>query len=284
MEKRQKLIFLDIDGTILIPGRGVRETVREGLKRARENGHKIFINTGRSYAMIPEELKELEFDGIICSAGSDIWIHGQNVFREAFAVPLIRKACRLLDEMNAIYILEEYRRVYMSERGQELLMEQEVMEDDNPEIARWKQFFRRQRDVISIREWDPLTVPIPKMTFMLWSKKDAMRLEEELGDDFYIAFYWKESAKQFELYNGELISKKENKGTAIRRTAEIMHLDFSDTVAFGDSMNDYHMIEAAACGVAMGNADDELKKIADKVCEPVEEDGVLRELERMSVI
>ena len=57
-----------------------------------------------------------------------------------------------------------------------------------------------------------------------------------------------------------------------------------DTIAFGDSMNDYQMIQEAACGVVMGNGDEALKKIADRVCEPVEEDGVIRELERMGLI
>ena len=57
-----------------------------------------------------------------------------------------------------------------------------------------------------------------------------------------------------------------------------------DTIAFGDSMNDYQMIRDAACGVAMGNADEKLKAIADRVCETVWEDGVIRELKRMHII
>ena len=48
-------------------------------------------------------------------------------------------------------------------------------------------------------------------------------------------------------------------------------------------MNDYQMIEMAEVGVAMENADEKVKKIADRVCESVEEDGVIRELERMGI-
>ena len=44
------------------------------------------------------------------------------------------------------------------------------------------------------------------------------------------------------------------------------------------------MIRDAACGVAMGNADENLKAIADRVCETVQEDGVICELKRMGVI
>ena len=62
-----------------------------------------------------------------------------------------------------------------------------------------------------------------------------------------------------------------------------MEILFPD-IAFGDSMNDYQMIRDAACGVAMGNADEKLKAIADRVCETVWEDGVICELKRMNII
>ena len=61
-------------------------------------------------------------------------------------------------------------------------------------------------------------------------------------------------------------------------------MDISQTVAFGDSMNDYEMIEKAGCGVVMANGDEYLKTIADRICESVQEDGVVRELERMHLI
>ncbi len=107
------------------------------------------------------------------------------------------------------------------------------------------------------------------------------QLIEELKQDFYIAFF--ETTTEG-VYNGELISLTENKGTAIRRTAELLHENADNTIAFGDSMNDYQMIRDAACGVAMGNADEKLKAIADRVCETVWEDGVIRELKRMHII
>lgn len=49
-------------------------------------------------------------------------------------------------------------------------------------------------------------------------------------------------------------------------------------------MNDYEMIEKAGCGVVMANGDEYLKTIADRICESVQKDGVVRELERMHLI
>ena len=66
----KKLIFLDIDGTILVPEEGIRQTVKDGIRKARERGHEIYICTGRSSHMLPEELSDVELDGVIANAGA----------------------------------------------------------------------------------------------------------------------------------------------------------------------------------------------------------------------
>ncbi len=62
-------------------------------------------------------------------------------------------------------------------------------------------------------------------------------------------------------------SKKVNKGTGLKRIAELMGLDAKDFVAIGDSPNDIEMLEASGFGVAVGNAHPELMKVADMVTE-----------------
>ena len=58
-------------------------------------------------------------------------------------------------------------------------------------------------------------------------------------------------------------------------------IDASEVMAFGDAGNDAEMLRLAGVGVAMGNASDELKSIADLVCDPCEEQGVLKVLEEV---
>ena len=277
----KKLIFLDIDGTILGPDSGIHQTVKEGLQKARTRGHQVFICTGRSCHMLPEELEDVELDGVIANAGSDIWIRGQNIFREALKEELLKRTLAVLEQMETIYILEGFEKIYVSERGARILSESEPVPGDNPEIIRWKNFFGRWGNTGDIRDWNPVQAPIPKISFMLWSRQDAERLYHIFKKDFHVAFF---PPRTESFFNGELISRTANKGTAIQRTAEYLKVRIQDTVAFGDSMNDYQMIEQAACGVVMGNGDEKLKAVADRICEPVEDDGVLRELERMGLI
>ena len=72
-----------------------------------------------------------------------------------------------------------------------------------------------------------------------------------------------------------------SKATGIRALMDAFGIDASEVMAFGDAGNDADMLRLAGVGVAMGNASDELKSIADLVCDPCEEQGVLNVLEEV---
>ena len=154
--KKRKAIFFDIDGTLLASGEGIHESVREALKKVRNHGHQIFIATGRAWCCLPEELQDVELDGLIASAGSDIWFHGQNVYRQSLSPDLIEHTCQILKEMDAVYLLEGFDRIYVSEKAQRILLGKEVLPNDNPELVRWKKYFRQKSNLYPIEEWTPM--------------------------------------------------------------------------------------------------------------------------------
>lgn len=279
--KGRKAIFFDIDGTLLIPGEGIHESVRKALRKVRNHGHQVFIATGRAWCCLPEELQDVELDGLIASAGSDIWFHGQNVYRQSLPEKLIRDTCQILKEMDAVYVLEGFDRIYVSGKAQQILLGEEVLPDDNPELVRWKNYFRKKTNLYPIEEWSPEVERIPKITFMLFHEEQVEQIEEIMSENFHVVFF---PSAYSGFWNGELISLKADKGTAIQKAAELLHMEIADTIAFGDSMNDYEMILQAGCGVVMANGDAYLKTKADRICESVQEDGVIRELERMHLI
>ena len=79
-----KLIFLDIDGTLLLPGHPMSQRVAQALRRAKQNGHKLFLCTGRSRVMLPAELTAFGFDGIVCSAGGYVTLGDTMVLLSAY--------------------------------------------------------------------------------------------------------------------------------------------------------------------------------------------------------
>ena len=105
---------------------------------------------------------------------------------------------------------------------------------------------------------------------------NAARLREPmraLEDEFDFCL---QGTDQFGAINGELISHAFNKGLAIERLCRYLDFPVQDTIAFGDSMNDLEMIQAAGLGICMANGSEELKKIADEVCPAVDEDGLYK--------
>ena len=72
----------------------------------------------------------------------------------------------------------------------------------------------------------------------------------------------------------DVITKEVSKANGIQALLDYYQKDWSDIVAFGDSMNDYEMLQKAGNGIAMGNAVDNLKEVADYVTKSIEEDGV----------
>ena len=75
MNKTRKILFFDIDGT-LITDDGKRyfpDSAKEAIQKARENGHLALINTGRVFCNVTEEIRSAGFDGFVCGCGTHLF-------------------------------------------------------------------------------------------------------------------------------------------------------------------------------------------------------------------
>src|SRR5699024_10880677 len=91
----QKLLFFDIDGTLITEGTGkIPESTRKAIKMAREEGHLLFINTGRTRTSLPEKITSLGFDGYVCGCGTNIFLGN----KELLSVKLSNEFCTQIAE------------------------------------------------------------------------------------------------------------------------------------------------------------------------------------------
>ena len=80
MEK--KVVFLDIDGTLVNASGIIPESAKYAIKKARENGHKMVLCSGRGRFQLPEELLRLGIDGIISSDGAAVLSDGEEIYHK----------------------------------------------------------------------------------------------------------------------------------------------------------------------------------------------------------
>lgn len=275
----KKAIFLDVDGTLVANHGKITARVKNAIKIARENGHKVFICTGRNKIGIKKELAEVAFDGFIASAGSYVEIDEKVLHSRYYKKDLVRKASVVFEQNNIVYNYESTDITYMTQKMMTLFVSGNSDEMTNSELERLKAEQADKFNVRDMNEYDGRGVH--KISFIALTQNDFDNAYSKLKDDFNFVVHDLNGSKWV---NGEIMSKLDNKGTGIKRIADYLKIDIKDTIGFGDSMNDLEMIETVGCGVAMGNASEQLKKIADRICKSVDEDGIYDEFIKLGLI
>lgn len=245
--KNHYAIFLDIDGT-LMDGDNIPEENVKSIIRAREMGHKVFINTGRSFGYIPQKVLELPINGFVAGLGKHIVYEGKTL--RSSVVPK-----NVLKEVTD----------YCKAKGKRLIFEGEtecLYFNCPPEMG---------KRVESPEDFDTVykNVRITKVTFY-----EKMVSEEDMN--FLKNFF---HAVKYDEYV-ETVCKGYSKARGIKIVENLLRIKHEDTVAVGDSLNDLEMMEYAHTSIAMGNAVGEIKKLADFITTNVEEAGVAHAIER----
>ncbi len=113
---KQRLIFLDIDGTLTEPGFNVPpDSALEAIKIARSNGHKVFLCSGRCRKML-SPLLEYPFDGVIASAGGYIEYEGKIIYERPMTREQQTKA-ETVFQKNGVYLTIEKKMAAMLTRA-----------------------------------------------------------------------------------------------------------------------------------------------------------------------
>ena len=128
-----------------------------------------------------------------------------------------------------------------------------------------------QFDIRPMREYDGR--PLYKMMYTCAGEDALSPVRAALSDRFRFVT---QEAFSAACLSGEIIDRRFSKGSGVRCAAEALGFSLADTIGFGDSMNDYEMIETVGLGVCMENGCDALKRISDLVCPAVEDDGLAR--------
>lgn len=263
-----KVAFFDVDGTIvdnhskqnqssdmeLVP-----QSTIEALRLLKEKGNHPFIATGRSPFMIESLLEGLSIDSYICTNGQYAVMHNQVMYEAPYKKELLDRIVEIASQNNVPLLWMPKTHYILSGEHQEFLLE--ALKNMNLPEPLIETGMKSTNDKIYQMvagvtvENEHIFYPLEEVRVVRWQPKGV-----------------------------DLLPRTGSKATAILAILEKLGLGPEQAIAFGDGLNDIEMLQAVGCGVAMGNAHEELKKHADYVTKPVSEDGIYYACKELGLI
>lgn len=270
----QKIIFLDIDGTLCVPGSNVPPaSALEAIRKARAAGHLVFLCTGRNLGMLAPLLK-FGFDGVVGSSGGYVTC-GDTVIYDCPMTPEQQQIAMEVLVKNGVFRTVECRDRSYTDEGFKEFLKEKAQRDSNSEVLRWREQIERDLGIRPMSEYQG--DPIYKMVLMCENRSQLEEPVAVLSKDFAIVIQ-DDTSKGY--VNGEMVLRCFDKGQAVERVCGHYGIPLSDTFGYGDSMNDLEMIEVVGHSVVMANGSETLKAMADEVCPAVDDDGLYASFER----
>ena len=272
-----RLITFDLDGTLLDDDKHLPPENLAALQAAHAQGIFLVPATGRILKALPEELLAPGlFRYFIFANGALVYDlqEQQALYRARIEPELAVRLCMYMDTLPVLYDCYRGDCGYMTQ----------WMYDRAPE------FFETEPHILKLVK--SLRRPVPELKQKILED----RLPLEKLQMFFRPEHMDERARQLELVpqlfpeliassslrnNIEINSARAGKGNALRSLCEKLDLDASESVAFGDGLNDADMLRAAGRGCAMQNAVPAVKEAADVIVETNNEAGVGKEIFRL---
>lgn len=253
-------MFFDIDGTLVsFKSHTVPESARRAIARLREQGVKVFIATGRLMKHVAI-VNDIEVDGYITvNGGYCITSAGEVIFESAFPRATVERVIDLSEQYGFDLNVMTHEDMYVSSMGERV-----------QKIASMINIMPTVADVRTIAATQPVVQMCPYISREL--EQEIMPLLPDCVGSRWIETFM------------DLNVRGVDKSLGIQQVMNYYGLTMAEAMAFGDGGNDLPMVRDAAVGVAMGNACDELKAVADYITSSVDEDGVSRALEHFGLI
>ena len=249
MDNKKFTVFLDIDNTLMSGGK-IPERNIDAIKKVRANGSLVFINTARSYAFIPEMLKDdTLFDGYVAGIGTDLRLHNKQI------------ASHILTRDELKFIAKHFL-----EGGREFAFEGE---DD----MIWINPLEDRNAVHLLSSPDEFDTIYKDFRISKLYVRGQMTAEENeiFGKDYILYQHG---------HYAEFVTKGYGKAVGMKRMTQHIGIPEENCIAMGDSANDTDMLLAAGISVAMGNATPEIKAICDYISCDAKDGGVAEALEK----
>ncbi|MDR4949655.1 Cof-type HAD-IIB family hydrolase [Neobacillus cucumis] len=277
----KKIIFMDVDGTLVNDHGVIPESAKLAVQKARENGHLVYLCTGRSKAELFSHIVEVGFDGSICAAGGYIEVEEEIILHERVKKEDIQHLVEFFNKHKIDFFLETHGGNIASRNCKTRLrtiINHLIIENAEAKAAIEKGI-EPFIDVL-IEEEDLIREDINKISF-LGSDLPIEMISQEFASKFTVI---PSTVSMFGQNSGELSIPGVNKATGIEFLLSHLNIKKEHTFGYGDGYNDIEMLEFVQHGVAMGNAKEAVKKAANDITDTHDEDGIYNSFKKYGLI
>ena len=246
-----KAVFLDIDGTLLsFETRSVPQSALETLLRAKENGIKLFIATGRHKVELGTNtnLGTIPFDGYVTQNGAYCYTNEEIVHK----MPMQKNT---IDALVEGIKKDPFTCIFCDENAM---------------------FINRMNDEV-IELLTKFGLPVPAVGNLARAQvSEIYQVVPFVTEEREALLYSLPDAKVTKWFDGgyDIVNKNVNKWLGILEMLKYFGISPKDAAAIGDGENDIEMLREAGFSVAMGNAPTHVKKFAKYVTTHIDENGI----------
>ncbi len=275
------ILFFDIDGTLVNSSAGETlpsQSTLNAIHKAQENGYLCFIASGRNMANL-HMFDYIGMDGIVFADGGGIKLGNQQF---SYGIPN-NKVEQLIDQIVNQYHggmrLAAWNRCYLCPQFYDFFMS--VSKKMAKNSGAEPDAFFKTFNAYPFSEWNG--EEILEIDITLPNKETEKEWIKQKDDSIHYIFTGMSFGDQGSLF-GELTLEGVSKASGCQKVMDHYGVDYKNTYAFGDSMNDGDMLRHVGTGIAMGNADDNLKAMADYITDSVGDDGIATALKHFQII
>lgn len=262
---RSKILFSDLDGTLLDSDKTISEENRKAIIRLLELGHYFVIVTGRPVATGRTVVMEL---GLTMPGCYMIAFNGAVVY-DCAADRILTEKTMPMDIVKDLFDEAQNAGIHVQTYQQNHILTQQHDKELDYYLDNAKMEYKLVNDVFQHMNKEPnkvILIDVEHQDKLIQFKKAHSKLEERCSCFFSRSEYL------------EYCPKNTNKGTGVTYISEFLNVSLENTVAVGDERNDIPMIQVAGVGAAVKNSHFELLKQADYITAADNNHGAIAEV------
>lgn len=276
-----RAVFFDIDGTLLNDRKHVQKSTQQAIKNMKKQGILVGVATGRGPAFVAPFMENLGLDCAITYNGQYIFTRDRVLYQNQLPKSTVYRVIK--------YASEQRRDISLGTSSG--LVGSNIINMGTSRFGQWlSRIIPKRWTKIVTRSFKHIVRRVKPqslnslMTLMRQPVFQIVLVATKEQSDRIAEQFPHLTITRSSPYSADLISKGMSKIKGIARVAREFDIEMSEVMAFGDSDNDIEMLSGVGLSVAMGNATEQIKKIASYTTASNNDDGISKALSHFGII